>query len=304
MCAALRLSMKRILAVATTAGLAFSLSGCLSLTIHKRTVDKTVVAKNLMDATLDQLNGRLAQQYAAVKTLNAKVTIKASTGGQHEGEVKEIPAFSGYILLRKPSDLRVIMELPLVGSMALDMVANGKTFKLSIPPKKIAREGSEELTTPSSKGFENLRPSVVRDALQVPPVSPDELVSETRNARILPPVKGKKEATEEPDYDLTVSRVKQGNELQTIRVIHVSRVTLKPYEQDIYDKAGNIVEIVTYDKYQKFGDIDFPMSILITMPIDEYSMQIDITKLTLNEDMDDEQFVLPFPPGTPVQKMP
>ena len=199
-----------------------------------------------------------------MKTLNAKVTIKASTGGQHEGEVKEIPAFSGYILLRKPSDLRVIMELPLVGSMALDMVADGKTFKLSVPPKKIAREGSEQVTTPSSKGFENLRPSVVRDALQVPPVSADELVSETRNARILPPAKGRKEATEEPDYDLTVSRVKQGNELQTIRVIHVSRVTLKPYEQDIYDKAGNMVEIVTYDKYQKFGNVDFPMSIRIS----------------------------------------
>lgn len=297
-----RLGTGRALAITLTAGLALSLSGCL--TVHSRTVDKTVVAKNLMDATLEQLNNRLADQYSQLKTLNAKVTIKASTGGQHEGEVKEIPAFSGYILLRKPSDLRVIMELPLVGSMALDMVADGKTFKLSIPPRKVAREGSEELTKPSSKGFENLRPSVVRDALRVPPVGGDEFVSETQNARILPPAKGKKEATEEPDYDLTISRVKQGNELQTVRVIHVSRVTLKPYEQDIYDKAGHLVEIVTYDKYQKFGDIDFPMSIHIAMPIDEYSMQIDVTKLTLNQDMDDEQFVLKFPEGTPVQKMP
>jgi len=302
--AALRRGVGRVLAVALTAGSAFSLSGCLSLTIHRRTVDKTVVATNLMDATLEQLNRRLADQYGAVKTINAKVTIKPSTGGHHEGEVKEIPAFSGFILLRKPSVLRVIMELPVLGSMALDMVADGKTFKLSVPPRKVAREGSEQVTTPSSKGFENLRPSVVRDALQVPPVSADELVSRTANARILPPAKGKKEATEEPDYDLTVSRAKQGNELQTIRVIHVSRVTLKPYEQDIYNQAGQIVEIVTYDKYQKFGDIDFPMSILITMPIDEYSMQIDITKLTLNQDMDDEQFVLKFPEGTPVQKMP
>jgi outer membrane lipoprotein-sorting protein len=302
MVAALRGGMGRVLAVALAAGSALSLSGCL--TVHSRTVDKTVVAKNLMDATLDQLNHRLEDQYGAVKTINAKVTIKASTGGQHEGEVKEIPAFSGFILLRKPSDLRVIMELPVLGSMALDMVADGKTFKLSVPPRKVAREGSEQLTTPSSKGFENLRPSVVRDALQVPPVGADEFVSETQNARILPPVKGRKETTEEPDYDLTVSRVKQGNELQTIRVIHVSRVTLKPYEQDIYDKDGHLVEVVTYDKYQRFGDIDFPMSILITMPIDEYAMQIDITKLTLNQDMDDEQFVLKFPEGTPVQKMP
>jgi len=63
---------------------------------------------------------------------------------------------------------------------------------------------------------------------------------------------------------------KTGNELQTIRVTHISRVTLKPYEQDFYDTAGRLVEIVTYDKYQKFGDIDYPTSILITMPIYEY----------------------------------
>jgi outer membrane lipoprotein-sorting protein len=277
-----------------------ALSGC----VRTHSVSKTVLAPNVMDATLEQLNGRLQDQYSAVKTINAKVTIAASTGGRREGEVQEIPSFSGFILLRKPSDLEVIMQLPLVGSLALEMVADGTNFKLLIPPKKIAREGSEELTKPSPKGFENLRPKIIRDALQVPPVGKDETVARTLDSRILPPAPGKKEATEEPDYDLTVLRAKQGNEMETIRVIHISRVTLKPYRQDIYDKTGHIVEVVNYEKYQKFGDIDFPMSILITMPLDEYSMKIDIGKLALNQQIDDEQFVLKFPEGMAVEKMP
>jgi hypothetical protein len=300
----LRAAARRATTVAAVAVVTLAATGCQQLAIHKIAVDKTVLASHVLDATLEQLNSQLGAQYAAVKTLNAKVSIKVATGGKSEGEVHEvIPTFSGFILLRKPSDLRTILQVPIVGSMGLDMLSDGKTFKLVVPPKKIAREGSDELTTVSAKGFENLRPSVIRDALLVAPVGEDEFVSETQNSRILPPAKGKKESTEEPDYDLTVTRRKAGNELQTIRVVHISRVTLKPYEQDFYDTTGHLVEIVTYDKYQKFGEIDYPMSIHIEMPIYEYSLQIDIGKLTLNEPMDDESFKSFDFQGIPVQKM-
>ena len=297
-------ALRRVVAVAAVVGTALSLTGCLSLTIRHRTVDKTVRAPIVMDATLEQLNDHIAAQYAAVQTLNAAVDIQASVGGSQVGEVKEYPSFSGYILMRKPNDMRVFMLVPVVRSLALDMVSDGKDFKLLIPPKNRAIEGSDqEVETPSTNGLENLRPYIIRDALMIPPVSPDELVSQTSDFRILPPAPGRKEAIEEPDYDLTVSRHKTGNELQTVRVIHMSGVTLKPYRQDIYGPAGRIVTTVTYDKYQKFGDIDFPMSILLTRPLDEYSLQIDVTKLTLNQKLDDESFALKIPDNIPVQTM-
>jgi outer membrane lipoprotein-sorting protein len=292
-----------LLAAAAVTAAAISLSGCNLLAVRRHAVARTVRITEVLTATLEQLNDQIAKDYAAIQTINASVDIKATSGGEHQGEVKELPTFAGYILLRKPSDLRVLMLLPLVRSKALDMVSDGKTFRLVSPPEKMAREGSEEVTTPSKKGLENLRPNIIRNALLVPPLQDDELVSLTQNARILPPAPGKKESTEEPDYDLTVTRKKSGNELQTIRVIHISRVTLKPYEQDIYDPDGRIATIVTYDKYQKYGDIPFPGTILITRPIDEYSLRIDITKLTFNEKMDDEEFVLPIPDNIPVTKM-
>ena len=284
--------------LAACAGMA--LTGCTTI----RSVNKTVRAPNVLDATLEQLNGQIAARYEAIQTINAAVDIKASTGGEHQGEVTEYPAFAGYILLRKPSDMRVFMLVPVVRSLALDMVSDGKDFKLLIPPKNKAIVGlDKEVTTPSKNGLENLRPYIIRDALLIPPVLSDELVGKTEGARILPAAKGKKETTEEPDYDLTVTRVKSGRELQTIRVIHISRVTLKPYEQDIYDATGRKVTIVTYDKYQKFGDIEFPMSILITRPLDEYSLNIVVTKLTLNQKLDDESFALKIPEGISVQTM-
>ena len=303
-CLPLLARLQRVLTVAIVAGTSLSLTGCLSLTIHRRTVSKTVRTPIVLDATVEQLNDRIAEQYAAVKSLNASVDIKASVGGSAVGEVKEYPAFSGYILMRKPDDLRVFMLVPVVRSLALDMVSGGKEFKLLIPPKTKAIVGTdEEVSSPSKNGLENLRPYIIRDALLVPPVLPDELVTLTQDARILPAASGKKEMTEEPDYDLAVSRKKSGNVLETVRVVHISRVTLKPYQQDVYDHAGRLVTMISYSNYQRFGDIDIPMSILISRPIDQYTLQITVAKVTLNQPLDDEQFVLKIPDNIPITKM-
>ncbi len=277
------------------------LSGCLGTRTHS--VRRTVLADHVLDATLNQLVVRIAAHNSAIQSLNASVDISATTGGARQGEVKEIPTFAGYLFLRKPADLHLLMLLPVVRSRALEMVSDGKTFKLLIPPKNKAYEGADVAMNQSKSGLESMRPSIIRDALLVPPVEPDEYVTLTGNSRILPPIPGRKESIEEPDYDLTVSRIRVGHELETIRVIHISRVTLQPYQQDIYDPAGRIVTTTTYDKFQKSGDIVFPMSILISRPLDEYTLKLDFTKLTLNGKLDDEQFVLRIPESIPVQKM-
>ena len=110
----------------------------------------------------------------------------------------------------------------------------------------------------------------------------------------------------EPDYDLAV--ITRGpdaasNILQTRRVIHYSRETLKPYKQDIYDAAGRVVTTVLYSNYQHYGEIEFPAEIDISRPFDEYALKIAITKLTPNGTLDDEQFHLEIPAGMAVQNM-
>ena len=278
-----------------------TLTGCYSARV--RTVGHVVVIQKVLDATLQQLLNQLAQQDTAIQTLSASVDITATTGGQHEGQVKENPTFAGYILLRRPADMHVIMLAPVFRSRALEMVSDGKQFKLLIPSRNKAVTGVDEFTQSSKNGLENLRPYIVRDALLIPTAGADEFVSLTKDSRIIPPAPGKKDATEEPDYDVTILRPRADRVLETVRVIHFGRVTLKPYRQDIYDHDGRIVTTVQYDKYQKFGEITYPTSILINRPIDEYTLRLDITKLTINEKLDDEQFVLKFPDGVPITTM-
>jgi outer membrane lipoprotein-sorting protein len=282
-----------------------SLTGCFGVKTYS--VSKTEIAPNVQAATLDELLGKMAAEYSGVQTLNLKVNITATEGGEHKGEVNELPSFAGYILLRKPNDLRVIMQVPVLRSEAMDMVSDGQSFKLVIPPKSRAIVGSETAPQGKASGLYNLRPNDVRVALQIPPVGPDDLVALTLGSRILTPAKGRKGAVEEPDYDVTVMRAKPSEskyrELERVRVIHIGRTTLLPYEQDLYDHEGRLVETIRYDKYAKFGDVDYPMSIFLKRPLSEYTLQIDLLKVTINQEMDDEQFKLDIPDGMKVEKM-
>ncbi len=280
------------------------LSGCTRILVRSHTVPKVTVISTVHTATVDQLVNSLAERYQAIKTISAsRVEIVATTGGAHKGEIRQAPSFSGFILLRKPEDLTVIMQLPVVGSVAMEMVADGKNFKLVIPPRSRAFTGTEQRTTSSEHGLYSLRPPIIRDAMLIPPVQPDEYVALTEGSRVLPAVPGQKERLEEPDYNLTVLKIKSGHTLQRVRSLHFSRVDLKPYRQDVYDAEGRLVTAILYSNWQKSGENDFPMSLTINRPLDEYSLKIDILKLSLNQKLDDDQFALEIPPTFTVKKM-
>lgn len=278
------------------------LSGCFR-TIHL--VQKTQAPQVYVTAPVDVLEKQVSDRDAAIKTLNAQVLITASTGGGKEGKVTVYTAFRGYIFVRKPRDLRVLMQLPILGSEALDMVSDGKTFTLLIPPRNKAIEGTNQVTKPSKNGLENLRPAVFFDSLLVPGVPSGSSVALTESTRVLEVLEGRRKvAREEPDYELTVLRPKTPRLLQTERVLHISRIDLLPYQQDIYDESGQIATQAVYERYQDINGKMFPMSITIRRPLDEYTLKVEITKLTLNETLADDQFELKIPAGVTVQRMP
>jgi outer membrane lipoprotein-sorting protein len=280
--------------------LAPALTGCLS---HIRAVPKTHPPAVVLSTTLDQLLIQVDARFNEVQTLNATVEIVASEGGARQGQVKEFTSLGGYIFLRKPEDLRVLMRLPVLGSQALDMVSNGKTWKLWVPPKKIAMTGTSEVANPPQHGLESLRPKVIFDSLLVRGLAPDQVVDMTQDSRVIPDPKDKKQLIEEPDYELTILEPPQGQSAHTLRVIHIGRSTLLPYQQDIYDQNGYVVTQAFYSNYQTFGDIQFPMKIDIKRPQDQYGLAITITKISLNQKLEDDQFELKFPEGVPVKTM-
>ncbi|SEG19471.1 protein of unknown function [Bryocella elongata] len=282
-------------------GVSLGLTGCFHTT---RTVQKIQAPETFKSATVQELEQQVSERAAAMKTLSASVLLTLSTGGGKEGEVKTYTAFRGYIFVRQPADLRVILQLPVLGSRAMDMVSDGKMFTMIIPPRNKAIVGTNVVTKPSENKMENLRPPVFLDSLLIHGIEADEFVSLTESTRTLPPQPKQKFLLQEPDYDLTVMKRREGNILSPTRVIHISRVTMLPYEQDIYDDKGRVETQAVYENYQDYNGQQFPARVTISRPLDEYSLQIDVTKLTINDELMDDQFVPPkIQPGMTVQRM-
>jgi hypothetical protein len=280
------------------------LSGCL---YHTHKVERTTLAGPAMDASVAQLVNGVNDRYSAVNSLTATVDFQATTGGARQGKQTDITPFHGYILLRKPSMLRVLALLPVVRTHAFDLASDGKTFKLVIPPRSRAIVGSNTVTKPSANALENMRPDIFLDSMLVKSIEPERLVyltstSETRR-------QGKK-LVETPEYDLHIGEEDpqadthlQVHVIKGTRVIRFSRLTLLPVGQDIYGEDGGVETHVEYGPYRQFGSTHMPSSIVIQRPREAYQITISVQKVVVNQPLGDEQFALKIPSDYKVQTL-
>jgi outer membrane lipoprotein-sorting protein len=285
-----RFPLRAVLAVV----LALPLTGCLF-----RSHRAQVLLSNapLQTATLEQLVSTINTQANKIQTLNSTADIAASSGGSKKGKITEYKEVKGYILVRQPNMLRMIGLMPIVRNRAFDMVSDGSSFKLWVPPVNKFVVGSNTVVHPSQKPLENLRPQHIYDALLLHPIDPahDIAVLEQGNRTIEDP-KTRKQFLE-PDYVVDViSRTDHSWYLS--RKITFSRVDLMPIRQRVYDRNGYLATDATYFDFKDFEGLLFPSTIRIWRPQEEYSVTLKIEKMTINQPLTDEQFVLNQPPGS------
>jgi hypothetical protein len=56
----------------------------------------------------------------------------------------------------------------------------------------------------------------------------------------------------------------------------------------------------TYSDIKDFNGIEYPTTIAIWRPVEEYSITLHVIKLVINQPLKDEQFALQQPPGAEV----
>jgi hypothetical protein len=280
-------SIKQIFSLGVLA-LAPALTGCL---VHTHTVLKTRPPDVVLSSSIGDLLKHVNDRYSSVQTMTAlNVEMNACSGGGNEGLVKCVN-LSGYIIISSPDDIAIILKVPVVSSVFVDMVSDGKTFKMKIPPKNCLITGSDQLTNSAQKGIFAMRPSAILDSLLVRGFRPGQIVSMTQDSRTLSDPKKRKGLIQEPDYDIEFLSEPKGQVASTLRVLHTSRVDLLPYRQDIYNAEGKVATQAFYSDYQKFGDINFPTKIEIQRPLDEVTLTITLSKkTTFNQPVEPDVF--------------
>jgi hypothetical protein len=273
------------------------LSGCLFTT---RKLPKPRTPGVIQSATAEQLVNQINNRWNALQSLNATVEIQASVTSQKKEITREYTSIRGHILMRKPAMVRVLGQVPVLGTRAFDMASNGQTFTLLIPPKDIAYEGSSTESPKSATGLESMRPDLFFDAMFVRGIGPDDDYSMTADTNTVEDPT-KKHLLIIPEYILSVMRPRpDSRELQPLRVIHIHRQDLLPYQQDLYDEHNTLDTVVIYGPYADYGNMRYPSTITIRRPVEQNQVVLTVDKVVQNMPLNDDQFQIKIPEGTKI----
>lgn len=184
-----------------------------------------------------------------------------------------------------------------------DMASDGKNFTLYIPLKKKAYKGSNSLKKKSMNQLENMRPGFFLDALVVRGLEPGDEYYVTADIATQEDA-AHKHLYSVPEYILSIVRRRPGSqELTPVRVVTFHREDLLPYQQDLYDKAGNLETQVFYSDYADYGASRYPSKVTIKRPLEELQVVLSVEDVEENMTLTDDQFQIKIPDDTVVQKL-
>jgi hypothetical protein len=270
--------------------------GCAGAKVKQTTVVPPSARLVAKDATREELLERYNSFARNLKSVNATAELKPTAGTKYSGVIDEYHEVKAFLLASRPWNIRMIGQVPVVGKTVFDMASDGKTFQVSIPPKNKFITGPVALERSSSKPIENLRPQHLLDALLWPEVRKEEPVL-------------MEEFNDEAARYYVLTVLRGGYKTEILRKIWFDRADLHVVRLQTYGPKGALFSDVRYAEWQPMevekgaenaaaGNVnEFPRKIRIERPHDEYTLEMTVTKVTLNEPMDQARFHLDLPPG-------
>lgn len=247
-------------------------------------------APPLLSATRDELNMRIANIYNAINSFQAKAELTPSVGSVYTGQITEIRDVNAFVLFRKPAEIRIIGNTPVINTRAFDMVSDGSDFKLAIFSKNLFIEGSNSAPPASKNKLENLRPDAFLSSMLIRPAGTDEFPA-------------LEDATDEDNafYILHFARKAPDGSVLFGRSVWFDREDLSIVRQKVLDPNGSIISDTRYSKWQTYNGVMFPSKIDINRDQDGYGLVLDIIDMKMNSELTADQFVLNQPPSYRVQ---
>jgi hypothetical protein len=253
----------------------------------------------IKDATREELLDQYNLIARGTKTLNATVELKPIAGSKYSGVIDEYHEVKAFVLAARPAQIRVIGQAPVVGTTVFDMVSDGESFRVSIPSKNKFLVGLVAVERASSKPIENLRPHHLLDALLWPEIRKEETV-------IL------KEFNDERARYYVLTVLRGGYQVEVLREIWFDRADLQVVRMQNFGPKGVLLSDVQLANWQPLdtaagspaaaipntGVTSFPRVLRIERPKDDYKLDLQVTKIGLNEDIPTERFKLEQPAGS------
>jgi outer membrane lipoprotein-sorting protein len=258
---------------------------------HGKKVTATTAPK-LMTATRDELGARITNLYNAISSFQATVDMTPSVGSVYTSAITEIKDVRAHVLFRKPADIRILGQYPVVRTTAFDMVSDGTDFKVFLVSKNLFVKGANSAPATSKNKLENLRPDAFLSSMLIQPADPS-----TEAPALV-------DATDEENalYILYFARKGPNGEFRGIaRGVWFDRIDLSIARQTVYDESGALVSDTRYSKWQPYTGAMFPAHIDINRPKDGYGVVLDVIDMQMNVNLTNDKFILNQPEGSQLQ---
>lgn len=242
-------------------------------------------------ASLDELTAKV-RRFGAIKSMRATVAMQIAVLSDDRKKRTEYTDVRGAIVIRRPGFIRAQADVPITGQRALDMVSDGKTFKVHLPWNKRFFTGRNEIEAPSQKRLENIRPQHIRSALLIDPPAADE-------SAVLDNVVEGNSA-----YHVVVFE-RQGSDGRRYitRKIWFDRVRLELARVQIYARDANVMTDARYLGWAEENSLPWARTVVITRVSDGYTLSVTTLKPGLNQSVPDSSFELEPPEGIKVEKL-
>jgi outer membrane lipoprotein-sorting protein len=247
-------------------GLGLLLSGCITR--------KTVIPQNqrLLPAqtrSFKELLQDLERCSRAIKTVKAaRVLFQPSGGARKKGELTEtrVPV-AGFLLMNRPNDIRIRLNVPLFGSTGADLVSNGQSFKVWIPfTNKLYDGKADESIRIGGAELELPPPADISSAMFV------DIVPYLNNPKYRLFPKEKTIGTHSY-YVVDVVSV-EGVGTQIVQEIWVDRTNMEITQQVMYGKEGKVLTDTEFAGYRITDSSSLPHALTIHRPEEDVDLKI------------------------------
>jgi hypothetical protein len=274
------------MAAATVAAIS---CGCRG-TISKNTSVKPTERPVALEATREDLLEKYNAIASSVATVNSTVELKTTAGSKYSGLIEEYHEVKAFLLAARPANVRVVGQAPVVGKTIFDMASDGSEFRVWLPTKNKFLVGQVALERASQKPLENLRPQHLLDALLWQEIRKEETV-------LL------EEFNDEHARYYVLTELRGGRSTEIYRKIWFDRTDLSIVRLQLFGPRGALLSDVRYANWQALtdpplpanGPAQFPRTVEIYRPHDDYKLDIQITKVVLNSELEAARFQLAQP---------
>ena len=238
-----------------------ALSSCV---VRRRLITRkgAKAAPVLLTSDKQTLIARIAREYQAIHDFSATVDMMPALGSAEKSKITEYKDVRGYILFRKPADIRTHRPVSRGAQQGLRHGLDRRQFP-PLPP----------LQQPLHRGPQRDRPPIPRTRSRTcghstsskpcwcSPCEPDEKpdfenFTDEDNAA----------------YILHFMHILPDGEIIPHRTIWFNRLDLHLARQLVFDPAGNILTDARYSDWQTYSGVPFPKQIDIDRPQDEYGV--------------------------------